>query len=186
MLKREGKNIMKLVFPTLAYKEKAIEFINEFFEYGSEVDGSGSLVNFLKDGKSYESWLDKVIADIDVANVDYSKRVPALTYFYVREDGDRIVGMMNIRIGENDFILAEAGHIGYCIRPTERRKHNATNMLADGLRVCKLMRINNVIVSCDKINIASAKTIINNGGVLDAEFFSERFGEVIQRYVIKV
>ena len=109
---------MKLVFPTLAYKEKAIEFINEFHEYGSEVDGSGSLVNFLRDGKSYESWLEKMIADIDVANVDYSKKVPALTYFYVREDDDRIIGMMNIRIGENDFILAEAGHIGYCIRPT--------------------------------------------------------------------
>ena len=94
--------------------------------------------------------------------------------------------MMNIRIGENDFILAEAGHIGYCIRPTERRKHYATQMLAEGVRVCKLMRINDVIVSCDKVNIASAKTIMNNGGVLDAEFYSERFGEVIQRYVIKV
>ena len=177
---------MKLVFPTIAYKEKGIEFINEFFEYGSEVDGSGSLDSFVKEGKTYESWLKKVNADIDVANVDFSKKVPALTYFYVREDDDRIIGMMNIRIGENDFILAEAGHIGYCIRPTERRKHYATQMLAEGVRVCKLMRINNVIVSCDKVNIASAKTIMNNGGVLDAEFYSERFGEVIQRYVIKV
>ncbi len=177
---------MKLVFPTLAQKARAIEFIEEFHKYGSEVNGSGSLVNFIKAGKSYESWLDKVISDIDVANVDYSKRVPALTYFYVREEDDRIVGIMNIRLCENDFIRAEAGHIGYCIRPTERRKHYATQMLADGLRVCKLMRINNVIVSCDKVNIASAKTIMNNGGVLDAELFSERFGEVIQRYVIKV
>ena len=186
MTNKNGEITMKLVFPTLAYKEKAIEFINEFFEYGSEVDGSGSLVNFLRDGKSYESWLEKVIASIDVANVDYPNRVPAITYFYVREEDDRIVGMMNMRLCENDFIRAEAGHIGYCIRPTERRKHYATQMLAEGVRVCKLMRINNVIVSCDKVNIASAKTIMNNGGVLDAEFFSERFGEVIQRYVIKV
>ena len=176
---------MKLVFPTIAYKEKAIEIINEFFEYGSEVDGSGSLVNFIRDGKSYESWLDKVISDIDVANVDYSKRVPALTYFYVREEDDRIVGMMNIRLCENDFIRAEAGHIGYCIRPTERRKHYATQMLAEGVRVCRILRIRDVIVSCDKINIASAKTIMNNGGVLDAEFYSERFKSLIQRYIIK-
>ena len=177
---------MKLVFPTLAYKEKAIEFIKEFHEYGSEVDGSGGLDRYVREGRTYESWLDKLLAGIDVANVDLSEWVPSLTYFYVREEDDKIVGMMNIRLAENDFILAEAGHIGYCIRPTERRKHYATQMLADGLRVCKLLRINDVIVSCDKVNIASAKTIMNNGGVLDAEFFSERFGEVIQRYVIKV
>lgn len=177
---------MKLVFPTIAYKEKAIEFIKEFHEYGSEVDGSGGLDRYVREGRTYDSWLDKLLAGIDVANVDLSEWVPSLTYFYVREEDDKIVGMMNIRLAENDFILAEAGHIGYCIRPTERRKHYATQMLAEGLRVCKLMRINDVIVSCDKVNIASAKTITNNGGVLDAEFFSERFGEVIQRYVIKV
>ena len=44
---------MKLVFPTLAYKEKAIEFINEFFEYGSEVDGSGSLDSFVTKQNPY-------------------------------------------------------------------------------------------------------------------------------------
>ena len=177
---------MKLVFPTIAYKEKAIEFINEFHEYGSEVDGSGSLDNFVKAGKSYESWLEKVMADVDVANVDYEKRVPALTYFYVREEDDKIVGMINIGIAENDFIKAEAGHIGYCIRPTERRKHYATRMLAEGVRVCKILHIHDIVVSCDNDNVGSAKTIMNNGGVLDAEFYSERFNSTIQRYIIKV
>ena len=176
---------MKLVFPTLAYKQKAIEFINEFFEYGSEVDGSGGLSRYVKEGRTYESWLDKILAGIDVANVDFKEWVPSLTYFYVREEDDKIVGMMNIRLAENDFIKAEAGHIGYCIRPTERRKHYATNMLAEGVRVCRILRIHDVIVSCDKDNIASAKTIQNNGGVLDAEFYSERFKSLIQRYVIK-
>ena len=176
---------MKLVFPTLAYKQKAIEFINEFHEYGSEVDGSGGLDRYVREGRTYESWLDKLLAGIDVANVDFKEWVPSLTYFYVREEEDRIVGMMNIRLAENDFIKAEAGHIGYCIRPTERRKHYATNMLAEGVRVCRILRIHDVIVSCDKDNIASAKTIQNNGGVLDAEFYSERFKSLIQRYVIK-
>lgn len=176
---------MKLVFPTLAYKEKAIEFIKEFHEYGSEVDGSGGLDRYVREGRTYESWLDKLLAGIDVANVDFSEWVPSLTYFYVREEDDKIVGMMNIRLAENDFIKAEAGHIGYCIRPTERRKHYATQMLAEGVRVCKILRIHDIIVSCDKDNIASAKTIINNGGVLDAEFYSERFESLIQRYVIK-
>lgn len=177
---------MKLVFPTIAYKEKAIEFIKEFHEYGSEVDGSGGLDRYVREGRTYESWLDKLLAGIDVANVDLSEWVPSLTYFYVREEDDKIVGMMNIRLAENDFIKAEAGHIGYCIRPTERRKHYATRMLAEGVRVCKILHIHDIVVSCDNDNVGSAKTIMNNGGVLDAEFYSERFNSTIQRYIIKV
>ena len=34
---------MKLVFPNLLYKENAIDFINEFYEYKSEINGSGAL-----------------------------------------------------------------------------------------------------------------------------------------------
>jgi len=177
---------MKLVFPTIAYKEKAIEFIKEFHEYGSEVDGSGGLDRYVREGRTYESWLDKLLAGIDVANVDLSEWVPSLTYFYVREEDDKIVGMMNIRLAENDFILAEAGHIGYCIRPTERRKHYATQMLSEGVRVCKILHIHDIVVSCVNDNVGSAKTIMNNGGVLDAEFYSERFNSTIQRYIIKV
>lgn len=44
---------MKLVFPTIAYKEKAIEFIKEFHEYGSEVDGSGGLDRYVREGRTY-------------------------------------------------------------------------------------------------------------------------------------
>ena len=34
--------------------------------------------------------------------------------------------MINIRLALNDFLRKEGGHIGYCIRPTERQKHYAT------------------------------------------------------------
>ena len=54
---REG---MKFVFPTLTYKDKAIEYINEFYEYGSEINGSGALDRFLKES-TYEKWLDKLV-----------------------------------------------------------------------------------------------------------------------------
>ena len=110
---------MKLVFPTIEYKEKAIEFINEFYKYGSDINGSGSLDRFLKES-TYEAWLAKVLSDVDIANIE-KPRVPALTYFYVREEDDRIVGMVNIRLALNDFLRTEGGHIGYGIRPTERR-----------------------------------------------------------------
>ena len=174
---------MKLIFPTMAYKEKAIEFINEFYEYGSEINGSGALDSYLAEA-TYEEWLLKVLADIDIANIE-KPRVPALTYFYVREEDDKIVGMVNIRLALNDFLKNEGGHIGYGIRPTERKKHYATGMLTEALKVCDTVGISEVILTCDKENPASAGVIKNCGGKLESEFYSETFDETIQRYLIR-
>lgn len=173
---------MRFVFPTLAYKEKAIDFINEFYLYNSEINGSGSLHRFLSES-SYEEWVKKVISDIDIANVPEDK-VPELTYFYVNDNG-KIVGMINIRLQLNDFLRTEGGHIGYSVRPTERGKHYATDMLHDALKFCRRIGLNEIIITCDKSNTASAKVITNNGGTIDAEFYSKAFDEIIQRYIIK-
>lgn len=174
---------MKFVFPNLDYKEKAKDFIWEFYKYKSEINGSGSLDRYLKES-TYEAWIGKLQADIDFANVPQS-RVPALTYFYVREEDDRIVGMINMRLALNDFLTKEGGHIGYCIRPTERRKHYATEMLSCALKTYDTLKIREVILTCDKINIASAGVIKNCKGELTEEFYSDTFKEVIQRYIIR-
>lgn len=174
---------MKLVFPNLLYKENAIDFINEFYEYKSEINGSGALDKYLRDS-TYEEWLNKIYADIDIANIP-KPRVPALTYFYVREEDDKIVGMINIRLALNDFLKREAGHIGYCIRPTERKKHYATTMLNSALKVCDTLGIKEVILTCDKLNIASSKVIKNCNGKLVEEFYSDTYKEELQKYIIE-
>lgn len=174
---------MKFVFPSLLYKEKAIQFIHEFYEYNSEINGSGGLNRFLKES-TYEEWIKKVYADMDVANI-LPPRVPALTYFYVREEDGKIIGMINIRLALNDFLRREGGHIGYCIRPTERQKHYATDMLNSGLKVCDTLGIREVILTCDRLNTASAKVIQNCRGELVEEFYSDTFQENIQKYIIR-
>ena len=174
---------MKLVFPTIEHKEKATAFAGEFFAQGvTSIDGSGGLDRYLQES-SYENWMKKVQNGVDIANVPEDK-VPAITYFYVREEDGAIVGMVDIRLALNDFLRNEAGHIGYCVRPSERGKHYGTALLRDALRVCRRIGIRDVIVTCDKVNAASAGVIKNNGGELEAELYSEVFGEVIQRYVI--
>lgn len=173
---------LRLVFPTMEYEAQAKDFISEFYKYDSEINGTGGIEPFLEND-NYAGWISKVLSDIDIANIDEG-RVPALTYFYIREADKRIVGMVNIRLDENELIRKETGHIGYCIRPTERRKHYASQMLNDSLRVWRRLRIRDVLVSCDKDNIASAKAIKSCGGKLEDEFYSETFEEVIQRYVI--
>ena len=174
---------MKLVFPNIAHKDKAIDYIREFCEYGSEIHGSGGLDRFLRES-DYEAWLEKILSDMDIANIPESK-VPALTYFYIREEDERIVGMTNIRLALNDYLRTEGGHIGYSVRPTERRKHYATKMLAAALQVCDTIGIKEVLVSCDKNNPASAGVIKNCGGILKHEIPGETNDEITQMYVIK-
>ena len=175
---------MKLVYPKLEHKEKAIEFINEFKEYNSEINGNGALDYYLEEF-TYEEWLEKVQKDIDMANIAPG-RVPALTYFYVREEDDRIVGMINMRLTLNDFQRNEGGHAGYCVRPTERRKHYATNMLKDALEVYRLLSVKTVLVSCDRDNLASRGTIENCGGKLQREFYSDMFKTNVRMYAISL
>ena len=174
---------MKFVFPNQNYEEKAKDFIGEFDRYGSEIAGGAGLDKYLKSA-TYQEWIDKVTAGIDIANVKEGK-VPAFTYFYVREEDDKIIGMITIRLALNDFLRKEGGHIGYCIRPTERRKHYGSTMLKEALKFCNVIGLNEVIITCNKSNPASAGVIKNCGGQLDAEFYNETFGKTVQRYLIK-
>ena len=98
-------------------KEAAIDYINEFYQYNSDINGSGGLNRFLDD---YEGWLSKL--DLDYTRVPNEEKVPARTYFLVRESDQRIVGMINIRLVLNKKLKKYGGHIGYSIRPTERGK----------------------------------------------------------------
>ena len=176
-------SVLKLVFPDLSFKEKAIDYIREFHEYRSQINGSGSLDRFLRES-TYEEWLKKVMKGMDIANIPEGK-VPALTYFFVRDEDKKIVGMVNIRLALNDELRSGAGHIGYSIRPTERRKHYGTELLKAALRVCSAIGIKEVLVSCDRSNPASAGVIRNCGGVLQKEITDEVSGETTQMYVIR-
>ena len=173
---------LKLVFPTIEYKDKAIDYINEFYEYGSEINGSGSLDSFLKES-TYEKWIENVLSRVDIDNIQ-SPDVPALTYFCVREVDDRIVGMVNIRLALNDFLRTEGGNVGYSVRPTERRQGYATEILSEAVTICNKIGINNVLVSCEKGNVASSGVIKKCGGFLKNEFYSLTYCETLQMYEI--
>ena len=82
-----------------------------------------------------------------------------------------------------DHLLKFGGHIGDGVRPSERRKGIATRMIALGLEECKKLGITRVLMTCKKENTGSAKSIMNNGGILENEIEKED-GTVMQRYWI--
>lgn len=110
--------------------------------------------------------------------------VPDTTLFCLDADRNIFVGAVNIRHELNEGLLKTGGHIGDGIRPSERRKGYATAMIALALDECRKLGINKVLMCCDKDNIASAKSIIKNGGVLENEV--EENGHIEQRYWIQL
>lgn len=173
---------MKFIEPDIQYKDKAREYIQEFIDLGMEVNGSGGLDSYMVKG-GYEAWLKEVERRSDVSRKEPGE-VNASTFFYVREDDDRILGMVNIRHGLNEFLFNEGGHIGYSIRPAEQGKGYATQMLHQALWFCRFIGLDKVLVVCDKSNIASARVIQKCGGVLENEFYSKHYDEILQRYWI--
>ena len=94
-------------------------------------------------------------------------RVPDSTFFCLDEERDRMVGAVNIRHDLNEALLLNGGHIGDGVRPSERGKGIATQMIAMALDECRKLGIRKVLMVCDKENIASAKSILRNGGILE-------------------
>lgn len=109
--------------------------------------------------------------------------VPDSVLFLLDEDRNRLLGAVNIRHYLNDYLLQYGGHVGDGIRPSERGKGYATEMIRLALLECKKLGIDRVLMVCDKNNVASARTIIKNGGVLENEIIDYE-GVLIQRYWI--
>jgi len=111
--------------------------------------------------------------------------VPASTFWLVR-DGRRVLGCSRLRHRLTQSLLREGGHIGYDIRPSERRKGYGTRILARTLERARDRGLRRVLVTCDTDNVASARIIQNNGGKFESEMISERSGKPVSRYWIEL
>ena len=104
-------------------------------------------------------------------------------YLAVRKSDDRIVGIIDLRHHIDPPILGTwGGHTGYSVRPSERRKGYAKEMLRLNIRNARTLGIKKMLVTCDETNKASEQTIISNGGIFEKSIEVE--GTIIKRYWI--
>ena len=147
----------------------------EFFDSNEKhIDGSCGFSKY----DNFENWLEAIVRMQTEAPTGF---VTCSTYFAIVDD--EIVGMTSIRHTLNDALRFDGGHIGYSVRPSQRRRGYATQILALALEKCYELNITSVLVTCLKSNVGSAKTIINNGGILDSEFLDAE-GNMSKRYWI--
>lgn len=172
---------MILVKPDITMAEEIMDYKREFLAAGSSMDGTGGL----RKCETAQEWIEFNERMEDPKTVP-SHFVPATQYVYLRKSDMRIVGMIQLRHELNEYLHNFGGHIGYSVRPSERRKGYAGRMLADFLPVCRRMGLGRVLVTCMTGNVASRRTIIKNGGVYENTVFDPEDRSNTERYWIKL
>ena len=171
------KDRIVLTKPTPDHKEVVLAYRQAFIKSGDSMDGTSGL----KDAITYEVWYDALQKNSREETVA-DGFVPATCYLAIDKFSGQLVGMLDIRHRLNDHLLQFGGHIGYSVVKAQRQKGYAREILSKALKVCGEMGLSKVLVTCDKENIASARTILGNGGVLENEV--EKENAVTQRYWI--
>lgn len=165
---------LKLVEFTPEYHPQLIEMMDEWSKAGEKIVPHAITKADYHDADAY------------MRSLDGSHPRPGLvedkTFFCLDTDRKIFVGAVNIRLRLNEALLRNGGHIGDGVRPSERRKGIATKMIGLALEECRKLGIYRVLMVCNRDNIGSAKSIKNNGGVLENEIVVD--GETEQRYWI--
>lgn len=159
---------IRLVKPTLELEREALEYRQEHFDFGEQVINGSELFDRIA---SYGEWLEKVTANACVETVD-PDWVLTDTFFAVRVPDNRIVGIADLRYQLNDF-LKDFGNCGYSVRPSERKKGYATEILRQICLIAKEYGLKKLQLSAEKDNMASIKTIEKNGGIFTRSFIFE-------------
>lgn len=158
-------NKFHLETPSIDRKPDIIDYLDEFHKCDSDLNGFGMLARVSTE-LSFEEALEQCLS---MSNSDYSwahNRCPNKVFLLIRESDNRIVGNIQVRWDVTDEMLRFVGHIGYSIRPTERRKgYNKINLYL-GLIEAKKLGLNNCVIGCDASNTGSDKTMQALGGRL--------------------
>ena len=168
--------MIKLKRPIKEYEAEALAFKQEFIDNGEQTINGSELLDQMD---SYDEWLKSVSDNTSPETVNPSWVVTD-TYFAFDEN-NRLVGVIDFRHELNDF-LKDFGNSGYSVRPSERRKGYATEMLRLIIGRATEIGLKQLQLSVERTNEPSVKTILKNGGKYERSFTFE--GEEADVYMI--
>lgn len=167
---------LRLVKLAPCYRQQLVDMLEEWYASGEKI------IPYAIRRMNYHDF-DRYLEQLENKS-ESNGMVPNSTFFCLDEDLGIFVGAVNIRHYLNDALLLNGGHIGDGVRPSCRRKGIGTQMVRLALEECRKLGILRVLMVCDKENVASAKTIISNGGMLENEVIVA--GVTEQRYWIEL
>ncbi len=168
---------IRLRSPRPEDRRQILQYLQAFLDCGDSLDGTAGLGN----AASFEAWYQQLL-DNRCEDTVRPGLVPATTLLAVDADTDALVGMIDIRHRLNAFLSQFGGHIGYSVHPNLRRRGYAAEMLRLALAECARMGIYRVLLTCDDRNVASARVIEKNGGILENTVPED--GRLTRRYWI--
>lgn len=157
---------MSLQKPDFDHFDDFCEIVTDFEEGGLQGSGFWGDHQPVLTPEGYRAWVQGLLDEGDDDIPARDGRVKC-SYFWITDDAGAWVGFLALRRTLNDFLLQEGGHIGYSVRRSRRSERHASRALADALHEAAALGLDRVLVTCDDDNVASARTIEGNGGVLE-------------------
>lgn len=172
---------LELVKPCIAYKDSYIAVVEEFRAAGE------ALIPWVMDlpYQDFQQLLQLLEENERGVNLK-AGFAPHTCYWLLDAKRQKVVGVSNLRHRLTPYLEKRGGHIGYGVAPSERQKGYATAILAKTLEQAVDLGLKKALITCNKQNEASRKTIIKNGGVFFNEEFLETENAVIQRFWIEL
>jgi predicted acetyltransferase len=170
---------IRLINPTDEYLNEIWNFKNEFHDIENGIEGTSRLAVML----SPEDWLIHLKNNVNLRKKEEKRR--AIQYIAINQQ-NKVVGMLNIRLDLNDYLFNYGGHIGYSVRPSERKKGYGYEILKEAITHSKELGVKNLLLVCNDDNIPSIKVIEKNNGVLENKVFDKEDNVYVRRYFINL
>lgn len=149
---------IRLLKPTMKYEKDIMQFREELININDDDSFAGC--GSLKQCTTVEEWLTN-LEMWENTEICPKGGVTSNTYLAIRRVDNRIVGIIDLRHHINHPVLGLwGGHIGYSVRPAERGKGYAKEMLRLNLENCRSRNMEKVMVTCSSDNIASEKRFL--------------------------
>ena len=179
---------MRIAALTMNHERALVEFVQDFTDAGEasipaffrHPDWSHAQTVAIFDG-----WSRGVDGSPESSRM-FQSFVPSTTRFLCSDDGEELLGVMNLRHALNERLERFGGHVGYSVRPSARRQGGATRLLREALSMAPTHGISRALVTCEPTNLGSVKAIEACGGRLEDETFHEQQGVVVRRYWIEL
>lgn len=178
----EKRDELFFVEPSVAYADEITAYREEMLAADSSFDGCFSMKR-MPDPKEYSDYCTEWANPSRPLD---EKGARGTVLLCIRKTDNRVVGCMQVHHVLNERMRKYTGHVGYSVRPSERRKGYATRMLKKAKDYLSSFGFAEIVVSCLVENEASRRTILANGGEFIETVHLREDDVDLERYWIKL